>query len=65
MASIPCEPCTKRGTRNTSVRWCVNCEESLCMESPSHEDIPKSPTYKYISKTNQNQTIVPMLFETR
>ena len=32
MASNPCEPCNKRGNLKTSVRWCVNCEESLCTD---------------------------------
>ena len=56
MASIPCEPCTKRGNLKTSFRWCVNCEESLCTDctenhqvmklSASHHliDISKKPT---------------------
>ena len=56
MASIPCEPCTKRGNLKTSVRWSVNCEESLCTDctenhqvmklSASHHliDISKKPT---------------------
>ena len=32
MASNPCDPCSERGNRKTSVRWCVNCEESLCTD---------------------------------
>ena len=56
MASIPCEPCAKRGNLKTSVSWCVNCEESLCTDwtenhqvmklSASHHliDISKKPT---------------------
>jgi hypothetical protein len=56
MASVLCEPCNERGNRKTSVRWCVNCEESLCTDctenhramkmSRSHHliDISKNPT---------------------
>ena len=56
MAGVLCEPCNERGNRKTSVRWCVNCEESLCTDctenhramkmSRSHHliDISKKPT---------------------
>ena len=50
MASIPCEPCTTRGNRNTSVRWCVNCEESLCMDCTyNHQAIKISRSHQLIN----------------
>ena len=54
MANNPCEPCNKRGNRKTSVRWCVNCEESVCTDcTETHQAMKISRSHHLIDISNK------------
>ena len=68
MASVLCEPCSERGNRTTSVRWCVNCTESLCTDcTENHRAMKMSRSHHLIDiskKNNPNPNDYPILSET-
>lgn len=49
MASVTCEPCKARSKESTSVRWCIDCEESLCSDcTESHQAMKVSRNHQLI-----------------
>ncbi|XP_063400170.1 uncharacterized protein LOC134684790 [Mytilus trossulus] len=53
MASNHCEPCTARCMTHTAVRWCSECEESLCSECTEAHKVQKITRNHHLIETGK------------